>query len=117
MDLVTDLPLVGSIDSIMVMVDHSLTKGVIIIPCSKTIDAAGVGRLFFQNIFKQFGLHDTIISDRGPQFALALARELARLLKYNIRLSTAYHPQTNGQTEPTNQEIKTYLQIFCTNNP
>ena len=51
-DLVTDLPLVGSIDSIMVMVNHSLTKGVIIIPHSKLINAVGVGRLFFQNVFK-----------------------------------------------------------------
>ena len=116
-DLVTDLPLVGGIDFIMVVVDHGLTKGVIIIPCSKTIDAAGVGRLFFQNVFKWFGLHDTIISDRGPQFASALARELAWLLKYDVRLSTTYHPQTNRQTERTNQEIETYLWIFCTNNP
>ena len=51
-DLVTDPPCVGNIDSIMVMVDHGLTKGVIIIPCSKTIDATEVGRLFFQNVFK-----------------------------------------------------------------
>ena len=98
-DLVTNLPLVGSIDSIMVVVDHGLTKGVIIIPCSKTINTAGVGRLFFQNIFKWFGHHNTIIFDRGPQFASALARKLAPLLKYDVRLSTAYHPQTNRQTE------------------
>ena len=65
-DLVTNLPCVGNTDSIMVVVDHGLTKGVIIIPCSKTIDDMGVGRLFFQNVFKQFGLHDTIILDRGP---------------------------------------------------
>ena len=45
-DLITDLPEVHGIDSILVMVDHGLTKGVIIIPCSKTIDAAGVGKLF-----------------------------------------------------------------------
>ena len=98
-DLVTDLPCVGNIDSIMVVVNHGLTKGVIIIPCSKTIDAAEVGRLFFQNVFKQFRFHDTIILDRGPQFASALARELTRLLKYDVKLSTAYHPQTDGQTE------------------
>ena len=75
-DLVTDLPCVGSTDSIMVVVDHGLMKGVIIIPCSKTIDAVEVGRLFFQNVFKWFGLHDTIILNRGPQFTSALAREL-----------------------------------------
>ena len=51
-DLVTDLSWVGHMDSIMVMVNHSLMKGVIIISCSKTIDAVEVGRLFFQNVFK-----------------------------------------------------------------
>ena len=89
----------------------------ILIPCTKTIDAAGVALLFFNHVFKRFGLHNTLISDQGPQFASAFARELARLLHYDIRLSTAYHPQTDGQTERTNQEIETYLRIFCTNNP
>ena len=98
-DLVTDLPLVKGLDSIMVVVDHGLMKGVIIIPCSKTIDMAEVGKLFFQNVFKQFSLHNTSISERGPQFASALARKLAQFLKYDVRLSTAYHPQTNRQTE------------------
>ena len=116
-DLVTNLPEVCSKDSILVVVDHGLTKGVIIIPCSKTIDTAEVARLFFSNVFKWFGLHDSMISDRGPQFASAFARELARLLQYDIKLSSAYHPQTDGQTEHTNQEIKTYLCIFCANNP
>ena len=76
-DLVTDLPDVHGMDSIMVMVDHSLMKGVIIIPCSKSINTARVGKLFFNHVFKRFGLHDSLISDQGPQFALALARELA----------------------------------------
>ena len=115
-DLVTNLPPAQGFDSLMVVVDHGLMKGVIIIPCSKTIDAAGMGKLFFLNVFKWFGLHNTIISNRGPQFASALARELARLFKYNIQLSTAYHPQTDGQTEQTNQEVETYLCIFCINN-
>ena len=101
----------------MVMVDHGLTKGVILIPCSKMIDATGVARLFLHHVFKRFGLHDSLISDRGPQFASAFARELAHLLQYDVKLSTAYHPQTDGQTEQTNQEVKTYLCIFCANNP
>ena len=116
-DLVTDLPKSGGFDSLMVVVDHGLSKGVILIPCTKAIDAAGVALLFFDHVFKRFGLHDTLISDRGPQFASAFAQELARLLHYDVRLSTAYHPQTDGQTERTNQEIETYLRIFCTNNP
>ena len=76
-----------------------------------------VAKLFFSHVFKRFGLHDSLISDQGPQFASAFARELARLLQYDVKLSTAYHPQTDGQTERTNQEIETYLRIFCANNP
>ena len=100
----------------MVVVDHGLMKGVILAPCSKTVDAAGIAQLFFDFVFKRFGLHDTLISDQGPQFASAFAKELTRLLKYDICLSTACHPQTHGQTERTNQELETYLCIFCTNN-
>ena len=116
-DLITDLPPSAGHDSLMVVVDHGLTKGVILAPCSKNIDAAGIAQLFLSHVFKRFGLHDSLISDRGPQFTSAFARELARLLHYDVCLSTAYHPQTDGQTEQANQEIETYLRIFCTNNP
>ena len=98
-DLITDLPLSSRFDSVMVMVNHGLMKGVILAPCSKNVNAAGIAQLFFDFVFKWFGLHDTLISDRGPQFASAFAKELARLLKYDVCLSTAYHPQTNGQTK------------------
>ena len=98
-DLITDLPLSLGFDSVMVVVNHGLMKGVILAPCSKTIDAVGIAQLFFDFVFKQFGLHDTLISDRGPQFASAFTKELAHLLKYDVRLSTAYHPQMDGQTE------------------
>jgi hypothetical protein len=116
-DLVTDLPLSSGHDSLMVMVDHGLTKGVILVPCSKTIDANGIAQLFFEFVFKRFGLHDMLISNWGPQFASAFARELTRILHYDVHLSTAYHPQTDGQTERANQEIETYLRIFCANKP
>jgi hypothetical protein len=95
-DLVTDLPLSSGHDSLMVVVDHGLTKGVILVPCSKTINANGIAQLFFKVVFKRFGLHNTLISDRGPQFASAFARELARILHYDVHLSTTYHPQTDG---------------------
>ena len=116
-DLVMDLLPSKGHDSLMVVVDHSLIKGVIFIPCSKTIDVAGVAKFFLHHVFKQFRLHDSLISDGGPQFAFAFARELAWLLHYNIKLSTIYHLQTDGQTEQTNQEIETNLCIFCANNP
>ena len=70
-DLITGLPDSHGYDSVMVMVDHGLTKGVIYCPCTKNIDSEGVAQLFFTNVFPQFGLHSKIISDRGPQFASA----------------------------------------------
>ena len=51
-DLITNLPVSSRFDSVMVMVDHGLTKGVILAPCSKTIDAAGIAQLFFDFVFK-----------------------------------------------------------------
>ena len=74
---------------------------------------AGVAKLFFLHVFCHYGLHNRCISDQGPQFASAFARELACLLKYDLKLSSAYHPQTDGETERVNQELETYLCIFC----
>ena len=116
-DLITDLPPSGSFDSIMVIVDHGLMKGVIFCPCNKNIDIAGVAKLFFLHVFHHYGLHDKCISDQGPQFASAFARELAHLLKYDLKLSSAYHPQTDGEIERVNQELETYLCIFCDGHP
>jgi transposase InsO family protein len=117
MDLITDLPTSGGFDSILVVVDHGLTKGVILAPCNKTVDSAGIAKLFLKYIYKCFGLHDKVISDHGPQFISKFSRELAKLLDYQIAASTAYHPQTDGQTERLNQELETYLRIYCGSNP
>ena len=96
-DLITGLPDSHGYDSVMVVVDHGLTKGVIYCPCSKNIDSEGVAQLFFTNVFPRFSLHSKIISDRGPQFASAFTRELAHLLQYDIALSTAYHLRPTGK--------------------
>ena len=66
MDLITDLPLSHGFNSILVMVDHGLTKGVILLPCNKMITAEQVAKLLLENIYKQYGLLDEFISDRGP---------------------------------------------------
>ena len=116
-DLITDLPPSRSYDSVMVVVDHGLTKGVILCPCNKNIDVAGVAKLFFLHVFRHYGLYDKCISDRGPQFASAFARELTCLLKYDLKLSSAYHPQTDRETERVNQELEIYLCIFCNGHP
>ena len=116
-DLITGLPNSHGYDAVMVVVDHGLTKGATYSPCTKNIDSEGVTQLFFTNVFPRFGLHSKIISNRGPQFASAFARELTRLLQYDVTLSTAYHPQTDGETEWVNQELETYLRLFASNKP
>uniref|UniRef100_A0A0W0FF01 RNA-directed DNA polymerase n=1 Tax=Moniliophthora roreri TaxID=221103 RepID=A0A0W0FF01_MONRR len=113
MDLVTDLPESHSFDTVMVVVDHSSSKGVIFIPCTKTLDAPQAADLLLRNVYKRYGLPDKIISDRDPRFAAAVFQETMRLLGVKHAMSTAYHPQSDGETERVNQEMEIYLRMFC----
>ena len=63
-------------------------------------------------MWKLHGLPESIISDRGPQFVAEIIRELNRMLGIESKLSTAFHPQTDRQTERVNQELEQYLRIF-----
>jgi hypothetical protein len=117
MDLITDLPPADGYDSILVVVDQGLSKGVILVPCNKTLTSEDTARLLLENLYKRFGLPDKIISDRGPQFASKAFIELLKLLGIKSALSTAYHPQTDGTTERVNQEIEAYLSIYCASHP
>ena len=117
MDFITDLPTINAFDSILVVVDQGLSKGVILIPCNEMISAEGTAKLLLKNLYKRFGLPDRIISDRGPQFASKSFVELLKLLGIKSALSTAFHPQTDGTTERVNQEIEAYLSIYCTSHP
>ena len=117
MDMITNLPTSNSYDSILSVVDQGLSKGVILIPPNKTINAEEVSKLLEDNLFKQFGLPDQIISDQGPQFAAKMFRMLLERLGIKSKLSTAYHPQTDSTTKRVNQEIEAYLSIYCSSNP
>jgi hypothetical protein len=117
MDLITDLPSMEGYDSILVMVDRGLLKGVILCPCAKTITWEGTATLLQDNLFKRFKLPDAMISDRDPRFAAHTFQELLKLLNIKSNLTTTYHPQLDGTTEKVNQEIKTYLSIYCTSHP
>jgi len=117
MDFITDLPPVDGCDAIMSVVDHGLTKGIILIPTKKAISAEETAMLFLENVHKRFGLPDSIISDRGPQFSAGFFQELFKRLGVKSNLTTAFHPQSDGTTERYNQEIETYLSIYCLLNP
>ena len=72
----------------------------------------GTAKLFRDHVWKQFGIPRKVISDRGPQFAAQFMKDLHQLVGMKTNISTAYHPQTDGQTERMNQEIEQYLRIF-----
>jgi Integrase zinc binding domain len=117
MDLITDLPPAEESDSILVVVDQGLSKGVILCPTTKTVTMDGIGNLLHENLYKRFGLLDKMISDRGPQFAAKAFKAMLSRLGVNLVLSTAYHPQTDGTMERVNQEIEAYLAIYCHSHP
>jgi hypothetical protein len=111
MDFITDLPTSDGFDSIFVVLDR-LSKMGHFFPCNKSIDAKETSRLYLDNIYRHHGLPDSIISDRGPQFISKFWKSLHGLLGTDIDLSSAFHPETNGQSERSNQEIERYLRIY-----
>jgi transposase InsO family protein len=77
-----------------------------------TINVEGTALLFLKEIWKHHGTPLAVVSDRGPQFVAAFTHELYKLLGIKLAMLTAYHPQTDGQTEHVNQELEGYLCIF-----
>jgi transposase InsO family protein len=116
MDFITDLPPSrrgqGVYDAILVIVDRH-TKMTLYIPTEKTATAADLAELFIQAVVSRFGSPKGIVSDRGSVFTSKFWAEVCLYLKVKRRLSTAFHPQTDGQTERQNQVLETYLRIFC----
>ena len=97
-DFITDLPKSKGYDLINVVVDQGLSKGIIITPCNKTITAEETMTLFQNNVFNWHGLLTKIVLDHGPQFVAKFTCELWKQLGISPMLSTAYHPQTDGDT-------------------
>ena len=113
-DFITDLP--ESTDSgftgMAVIVDR-LTKMAIYLPCRKDIDSPELTRMFFEHVICKHGVPDNNITDRGTQFTSRCWARVCSNLSINHRLSTAFHPQTDGQTERKNQTMEQYLRAFC----
>jgi len=110
-DFVVELPLSSGYDAVMTVVD-SVSKRAHFILTHTTVTAEGAARLFLHQVWKLHGLPTCIVSDRGPQFVAYFTKELYRLLEIKLASSTAWHPQTDGQTERVNQELDQYLRLF-----
>ena len=97
----TDLPLSRGFNGFMTAVEK-LTKYVVVMPCTLgegQLSAATTADLFFKGVVSRFGVPTSIVSDRDPRFTAALWTQLWSRLGTKLRLASAYHPQTDGQTE------------------
>ncbi len=112
MDFVGELPDSEGYNAILVITDR-FSKIQHYIPAKTTWTAVDVANAFIWHIWRLYGLPKHITSDRGPQFISAFWREIHRKLDIRLRLSTAYHPQTDGLSERAIQTLKQYLRIFC----
>jgi hypothetical protein len=112
LDFITKLPMSSTYDTILTITDHDCSKASIFIPCNETIDAEKTALLYATYVLPHYGLPKRIISDRDPRFTSSFTKELCKLLQIDQNISTAYHPQTDGQSERTNQWLEQYLRIF-----
>jgi Chromo (CHRromatin Organisation MOdifier) domain/Integrase core domain len=111
MDYITDLPSSNGYDSVLVVVDR-LTKMVHFVPSRATDTSRDLANHYVHHIFRLHGLPSDIVSDRGSTFTSRWWTEVLAQLKIKPNLSTAFHPETDGQTERTNQSVEQYLRTY-----
>jgi len=110
-DFVVELLESSGHDAVMTVVD-SVSKRVHFVLTHTTVTVEGAARLFLYHVWKLHGLLKHVVSDHRPQFVASFTKELYRLLGIRLSSSTAWYPQTDGQTERVNQELDQFLRLF-----
>ena len=94
-----------------------LTKMVHLFSCTKEITTAEYAHLFANQVFKLHGMPEVIISDRDPRFVSNFWEEMFSLLGTDLRFSTAFHPEINGQSEVTIHVLENFLRSYIEHRP
>lgn len=110
-DFVVGLPPCEGKNAIATIVDR-FTKRRHLVACKDTIDGREFANLYIEHVYRLHGLSDTLVSDRGPQFDSDFWRHVSKTLGITPRMSTAYHPQTDGQSEIANAGMEQYLRLY-----
>ena len=110
-DFITKLSMSKDHGSILGVCDRFSKMSHFVVIIEKMM-AEGLVRLFKNNVWKLHGLLESVISDRGLQFAAGLTKELNKMLGIETKLSMAYYPQIDSQTKKTNQELEQYLRMY-----
>lgn len=111
LDFIEGLPKSASFNCILVVVDK-FSRYAHFLPLTHPFTAFQVAMVFMNNVFKLHGLPAAMVSDRDRVFTSTVWQELFKLTGTTLRMSTGYHPQTDGQTERVSQCLETYLRCF-----
>jgi hypothetical protein len=117
LNFVTDLPTSLGYNSILTVTDHNYSKAAFLIPCNKTITAEETAELYAQTIVPHYRLPMWIISDCDPCFHSKFITTLCRTFNIHQNMSTTNHPQTDGQSKHTNQQMEQGLRILTSKQP
>ncbi len=107
-NMVTGLPMCKGYDAILMIVD-CFSKEIILIACSTELSSEGWAKILRDEVYAKHGMPQVVISDQGTMFISKFMKDLYDLLQIKANTSTAWHPQTDGQTEQVNQEVEKYL--------
>lgn len=112
MDLIVDLPKTKRGNTNLVVFICKLSKFTYLYPLRKNASALDIAEAYFNTVFRYHGFPVKIISDRDPRFTSAFWKELQALCQTKVNLSSAFHPETDGETERRNRTVKQILRGF-----